>query len=208
MIDIIGYIASAIVLVSLLMSSVIKLRIINLVGSLAFAFYGFLIPSIPTAVMNLGIVVINIYYLVKLNKAKEKFSVIELDKDSKLYLDFVDFYKDDIVKFMKVDLDFNNPKFKKYFITRNTIPAGLFIGEMIDDYMKIHLDYTTPTYRDYKAGKYLYSDVYQLFKDLNVTYLTSDPGQLKHESYLLKMGFKKIEIDHKIIMKKLLKNQK
>lgn len=55
-----GYIASLIVLISLLMSSVKKLRWINLLGSLTFAVYGFLINALPVAVMNAGIVGINI----------------------------------------------------------------------------------------------------------------------------------------------------
>ena len=37
-VEIIGYLGSALVLVSMLMTSVIKLRIINLTGSVIFAF--------------------------------------------------------------------------------------------------------------------------------------------------------------------------
>ena len=62
----IGYIASMIVLVSLLMSSIKKLRWINMVGALIFGAYGFMIGSMPTGIMNLGIVIIDIYYLSKL----------------------------------------------------------------------------------------------------------------------------------------------
>ena len=56
LLDWIGYIASLIVLVSLLMSSVKKLRWINLGGALLFGIYGFLIGSLPTGFMNFGIV--------------------------------------------------------------------------------------------------------------------------------------------------------
>src|SRR6056297_1798281 len=59
----VGYAASLLVLISLLMSSIIKLRWINLIGSAIFCVYGFLIGSIPVGIMNGGIIIINIYYL-------------------------------------------------------------------------------------------------------------------------------------------------
>ena len=58
--EIIGYVGSALVLVSLLMSSVIKLRIINTIGSLVFCIYAIAIQSYPTAVMYVVLVLINI----------------------------------------------------------------------------------------------------------------------------------------------------
>ena len=42
-VEIIGYIGSALVLVSMLMTSVVRLRIINLIGSVIFA--GYALPS-------------------------------------------------------------------------------------------------------------------------------------------------------------------
>ncbi|GGA89890.1 YgjV family protein [Ornithinibacillus halotolerans] len=65
-----GYLASLIVLISLLMSSILKLRWINMIGSGLFSLYGFLIGALPVGIMNLGIVFINLYYLVKLYRAK------------------------------------------------------------------------------------------------------------------------------------------
>lgn len=68
-----GYLASLLVLISLLMNSIIKLRWINLLGSSIFSFYGFLIAALPVGFMNLGIVLINIYHLVKIYHSKEYF---------------------------------------------------------------------------------------------------------------------------------------
>ncbi|MEL7596968.1 MAG: lactate dehydrogenase [Clostridiaceae bacterium] len=68
-----GYLASLIVLISLLMNSILKLRWINLVGSGIFSLYGFLIGALPVGFMNLGIVLINIYHLVKIYHSKEYF---------------------------------------------------------------------------------------------------------------------------------------
>jgi len=47
-----GYFASILILVSLLMSSAVKLRIINAIGAAVFTVYGILIHSYPTAFLN------------------------------------------------------------------------------------------------------------------------------------------------------------
>lgn len=61
-----GYIASVVVLVSFLMKDMKKLRVINIVGCLLFASYGFFLDiSWPIVITNLAIVVINIYFLTK-----------------------------------------------------------------------------------------------------------------------------------------------
>ena len=48
---------------SLLMSSLWRLRVINLIGALAFTLYGVLIGAVPVAVVNILIAAIDVYYL-------------------------------------------------------------------------------------------------------------------------------------------------
>jgi uncharacterized protein with PQ loop repeat len=61
--EIVGYIASAIVLLSFLMKKMKNLRLVNTVGCIAFILYGTLINSIPLIVTNAVIVLIHMYYL-------------------------------------------------------------------------------------------------------------------------------------------------
>lgn len=63
----IGYAASAVIAISLLMTSLVKLRIINSVGCLLFVIYGLILHAYPVAVANLIVVFINLYHLYKLN---------------------------------------------------------------------------------------------------------------------------------------------
>lgn len=67
-IEIMGYLASILIAVSLTMSSIVKLRVINLAGALLFGIYGLLIDSMPVALVNFFISFTNIYYLWKMNK--------------------------------------------------------------------------------------------------------------------------------------------
>ena len=61
--ELLGYSASVLVAISLTMRSLTRLRVINLVGSLLFTIYGFIIGAYPVAVLNAFIVLVNIYYL-------------------------------------------------------------------------------------------------------------------------------------------------
>lgn len=65
LIEILGYLASGLVAVSFLMKSMKKLRIINTVGAVFFVIYSVAIKAWPVAVINLFVVIINIYRISK-----------------------------------------------------------------------------------------------------------------------------------------------
>ena len=67
--EIFGYVGSFLVVVSMLMSSVVKLRLINTAGSVISLVYAFICGAFPLALMNACLVVINIYNLFKLLKS-------------------------------------------------------------------------------------------------------------------------------------------
>ena len=62
----IGYAASIAVAISLTMTAIVKLRIINSIGCLLFVVYGLYLKAYPVALANAIIVLINIYNLYKL----------------------------------------------------------------------------------------------------------------------------------------------
>ncbi len=63
MIEMIGYSASMLIVVSMLMTSVNKLRIVNSIGAGIFIAYALMIHSYPTAIMNFCLILINLYQL-------------------------------------------------------------------------------------------------------------------------------------------------
>lgn len=70
-VEIIGYVASAIVLFSFLMRDIKKLRLVNIVGCSIFVVYGvYLNMSIPIIITNVAIILINVFYLAKTRWAK------------------------------------------------------------------------------------------------------------------------------------------
>ena len=190
----IGYAASLIILISLLMSSVRKLRWINLLGSAIFCVYGFLIGSLPVALMNIGTIIINIYYLYHMYLKKDYFRIIPISGQSG-YLDyFLEFYEKDIKQYLP-SLQVNLEQAElSFYILRNVVPAGVFICSKYDDYtLKIDLDYVVPNYRDFKIGQYVFSHQKDVFLEKGYHHLVSLTNTEKHIKYLEKMGFVKNE---------------
>ncbi|MFA6377251.1 MAG: hypothetical protein WCW63_01360 [Acholeplasmataceae bacterium] len=200
----IGYLASLIVLISLLMSSVKKLRWINMIGSLIFGTYGFLINSYPVAIMNLGIVIINIYYLVQMYGNKDYFQLLETSENDAYYERFKSFYESEIKSFMDQDETFSTKGSFKVFVLRNMVPAGLLVGTIESHTLNISIDYVTPQYRDFKIASFLFNDQKAFFQGKGIDTLKTKPGNEKHEKYLKRIGFHlEIENEKRVYIKKL-----
>lgn len=187
-----GIFASFVILVSLLMSSVKKLRIINLIGSIFMFMYGFFIDALPVMIMNVGIFSINVYYLRQMFQAKDYFDVISVEKEDEYLKSFLNFYDEPIKTAMgKADLDKSDYRF---FILRNMIPAGLFIARKKDDKtLEIILDFVTPAYRDFRTGKYVFTDMAEVFRNDGYEEFVTDTKNAKHMRYLEKMDFKAVK---------------
>ncbi len=48
------------------------LRLLNIIGSIIFVVYGILLPAVATAVLNGALIVVNLYYLIRLIVARAK----------------------------------------------------------------------------------------------------------------------------------------
>lgn len=67
----VGYLASALIVISLTMSSIVKLRIINSIGCALFVVYGISVGALPVAFSNVLIIFINLYYLFKYSQSEK-----------------------------------------------------------------------------------------------------------------------------------------
>lgn len=197
----IGYTASALVLVSLAMTSIIKLRWYNLAGAILFSTYGFLIGSLPVGIMNFLIVCANLYNLQRMYKRKEDFKIIEIKENDEILIHFLDFYQKDIKSFFP---DFSKHKEQlSVFVLRDMSVAGIFIGSFDGQNLRIELDYALPQFRDFKVGKFLYQKLNKILNEHDILSVYCDTKvNLK---YMEKMGFEPDTLNGKNIMKKTLK---
>ena len=183
-----GYLASFVVLISLTMTSIIKLRWINLVGCLLFAAFAYLIDSIPTIFMNMGIACINLYFLYKIYSTKEEFKIIKASANSEYYQYFLNVNRKDIEK--QIALDDLNADYTSFYMLRNNNIAGILIGKKDPGGLfDIKLDYVIPQYRDFKLGTYYYQEHPEFFKEKGISTLKTLVNDRTHCLYLEKMGF-------------------
>lgn len=63
-------VATTLVFISFLFTDVKWIRMLNLVGSIFFVIYGFGIGAFWTGFMNAGLVFVNLYHLIKLQRGK------------------------------------------------------------------------------------------------------------------------------------------
>ncbi len=66
--EIFGYIGTALVLLSMMMTSVVKLRVVNMCGSLISMIYAIIVQTWPVVLLNLGLLIINGIQLIRMKK--------------------------------------------------------------------------------------------------------------------------------------------
>lgn len=181
-----GYFASILILVSLLMSSAVKLRVLNAVGALVFTVYGLLIGSYPTAFLNGVSVIVDIYYIVKLLGSTQDMTMARVGTGEAGLQEFLRFYRDDIGHHFG-NWDFIlHPEDAVYMVFADAAPVGLLIGKIQEDNsLQICLDYSVPRYRDCSVGRFLY----QRLAGEGIRQLTTPRSTPDHEAYLQKVGF-------------------
>jgi len=186
----IGYVASGIIALSMAMSSIVKFRWVNLLGAIMFSFYGYLIGAFPVMLLNGIIVLVDIYYLVRIYSKPNLFDIMEVRGDNKYLLKFLDFHKNEIEKFFpgfKYKPEMNTVSF---FVLRNLAVAGIFLAHRKDgDVLEVGLDYVVPEYRDYKNGKFVYSRLKGYFVKQGFKKIEAKSISASHINYLKKLGF-------------------
>ncbi len=189
--EIVGWIGSALVVVSLTQRSIFKLRLIGVGAAASFLVYGILIGAYPLVIVNVVVIAVHLYFLRKLTRRQEEvFSVLRVYPESRYLAYFLEFYADEIGRFQP-EFSYDPARdHRTYFLLRDHIPAGLVIARPCqDDSIEIELDFVIPEYRDFKLGNFLYSANSGLFAEVDCAKAWSLPGNRDHVRYLERVGF-------------------
>jgi hypothetical protein len=192
-VEVVGYLASALVVLALTMTSVVRLRMVSLCGSVTFFVYGVLIDSVPIMITNSAIAVINTWFLRKEFAPGQPngrdLGVSHIRADSPFLADFVAFHLVDIHRFQP---DFRLPTgddIVTLLLTRDGLPAGLVIGRRQGSTLTVDLDYVLQPYRDSRLGRWLYGAGAEVFRTDGITQLRSEGVTDTHRKYLERVGF-------------------
>ena len=69
LLEIFGYIGTALIILSMTMKSMNKLRVLNISGSIISVIYSVIIGAWPTVILNVCLATINTYHLIKSRKS-------------------------------------------------------------------------------------------------------------------------------------------
>ena len=189
----IGYAASVLVAVSLMMRSLVRLRAINLIGAAAFSLYGVLIHAYPVAALNGAIAVVDVVYLVQMWRQRDYFTLLEVAHDSEYLRGFVAFHRAAIAEFIPGYAYEPEPRQLNLLVLRNMVPAGALILAPEGETARVLLDFVIPGYRDFGVGRFLFDEHRAWFLDRGIRRLVSAPGRPRHAAYLARMGFRAAE---------------
>ncbi len=189
MIELIGYLASALVAFSLLTSNVLRLRVLNLAGALVFIAYAALTGAWPVLAVNLFVAAIDLWYIISLKAKKDIFKLMEVGTADPLLKNFLSYHGRGISQFFP---DFDLAKLKTprcVFILRNLLPVGLFVYTEEAPEIRVHLDFVAEDYRDLKSARYLFNRPQNLETFKGFSAFTAISGSPKHTDYLIRVGF-------------------
>lgn len=189
-VEVIGYVGSALVVLSVTRTSILKLRLLGLAGSAGFIVYGLLIDRIPIVLTNLTIAGVHLYFLNQFRSPRRAFfRVLEVDADSRYLRDFIRFYRREIDRFQP-DFQFEPAEDQlRVFVLRDMVPAGLLVGRIAPGgRLLVDLDFAIPQYRDLQVARFLYTRSH-LFDGRGIHLVETRAGTPDHNRYLERLGF-------------------
>lgn len=189
-IDAVGWAGSAILIVSLLQTRVLRLRVINLVGCVVLTAFNAIIQVWPMVGLNLVLGLINIYFIVTMLRTRHDerhYSVLEVDP--------TDAYLAHLLRVHSADIARYNPDFTHdpdgehaaFLVLQGDETVGVvLVRDAGEGTAEVILDWVTPKHRDFSPGEFVYRDS-GVFTRRGFTRVLSPAGML--DTYYRKIGF-------------------
>lgn len=164
-IEVLGWAGSGILVISLLQTRVVRLRLINLLGSGLLGVYNLIIEVWPMVGLNVVLALINVFFLVKIFRTQHdtsEYTVIEVEPDDAYLVHLLGVHRREIAQ---TDPGFADPTQDQvpFIILRGDEAVGVVVIEDAGDGVaQVVLDWVTPRYRDLSPGEFVFrqSDVF------------------------------------------------
>jgi hypothetical protein len=191
----IGYLASAFLAWSLVVTNTLRFRWLSTAGQISFIVYGVLINAVPIIVANGILLCINLYQMVKLYRYHEQFELVAITEENNIVQQFLKFYKKDIGDYFP-NFSFTSSEHKICFVVlRDLSIANLFVANLTNDGdAVVEINYTVPNYRDYKVGSFIFDKEKEHLLEMGVQRIVYTKVHHKnHLEFITVMGFKLIQ---------------
>lgn len=192
LLDAVGWAGSALVVWSLLQSRILRLRWLNLAGSLVLTAFNAVLGVWPMVGLNAALVVINVVQLRRLLTTRHDpaaYRVVEVRPDDAVLDHVLRTHADDIARTAPA---FSTPEGAD--LSAVVLDGDRLVGVVVardggSGTAQVELDWVAPAYRDFTPGEFVYrrSD---LFEQHGFRRAVAPPGMRDSDDYLHRVGFR------------------
>ena len=191
--EVIGWVGSAVLVLSLAQARVLRFRLLNLVASVVLTGYNAALGVWPMVAMNAVIAVLDSYHLVKLMRSRDDEATYEVVRVRP-----GDEYLAHVLAAHSADIERHNPGFaapadaagrSTFLVVRETETVGVVVVR--DDGTgegSVELDYVLPRFRDFSVGKFVYRHGGRLTGQ-GLRRLVADTRMPDQDHYFPRVGF-------------------
>jgi hypothetical protein len=189
--DLLGWLGTAIVVVSLMQARVLRFRVLNFVGGVLLIVFNTLIGVWPMVAMNAVICAINAWFIIRLWSSRHDehvYVVLEVGPSDAYLQHLLRTHREDIAAFFPhFDPAADTPRRTAFLVQRGDETVGVIVArDAGDGIAQIDLDYVTERFRDFSPGEFVFRRS-GLFRDLGFRRVLSPPGMVS--PYYERVGF-------------------
>jgi GNAT superfamily N-acetyltransferase len=186
--EVIGWIGSILVVVSLMQARVLRFRVLNLTGAVLATAYNLAIEVWPFAAMNGAIAIIDVYWLLRLLRERHDeaaYEVVEVRPDDAYLARLLEVHAADIARFSPAG---PGAASEAFLVVRGDETVGVVqVHDEGAGVGRVQLDYVTPRFRDFTPGEFVYRRS-GVFRERGYTRLVVDPVPANRD-YFRRVGF-------------------
>lgn len=162
LLDALGWAGSALLVVSVMQTRLLRLRWLNLAATLILLLFNIGIAVWPMVAMNAVLAAINVWFIVKLIREKGEagasaYAVLPVAVDDSFLRYFLATQRRDIAAFFPHFEADQAAGRRAFLVLHGHETAGVVVVRDLGDGVgQVELDYVTPAYRDFTPGEYVY----------------------------------------------------
>lgn len=192
--EVIGWLGSAVLVISLLQTRVMRFRVLNTISCVVLIGYNAAVEVWPMAAMNVVLVAINLWVIARLLRRRHDpraYDAVPIGVDEPYLRHLLDRHAHDISAF-NPDLpkDVTGSADHAFLVSTDDQLVGVVLSRAggAPDEQQVVLDYVLPPFRDFTPGEFVFRPDGP-FAELGVRRLVASPGMAASEKYLRTVGF-------------------
>lgn len=192
LLELLGYVGTVLTLMSMMMTSVVKLRTWSAIGSFISMIYAIISGAWPVVFLNVGLIAINLYHLIRMRHNKVLFECVQFAPNERGLMYFLNYHAKNIQYCFPGYAYTPREDTAVFMVFADGEGVGLLIGQREGSVLNVELDYAAPKYRDCSVASHLFA----YLKEQGLTALVAErkpTDYIQHKTYLTKMGFENRE---------------